>query len=287
MNENKFFEALGHPFPAKDVSWRLQYVDKEKMAGFAVPYLDARAISDRLDAVVGQMRWKDTYSQWHQCIVDKRERSSQLCTISIYDDELKEWIEKTDGAEDSDIEPIKGGLSDAFKRAAVKWNIGRYLYGFSPVWVKAVQRGNSYAIEGSEQTKLEDAYNRTVATLFGKAPEDPKMTETIDPKGNPGQPNPRQQNNGQHTPATGNNGRPEQAPISPVYEVKAVNVQNGENGRNSVITFTGNGREYKAFVKGVDDRLQSGARITNLKAQHVENSYGKFIVLNDYEMAAA
>ena len=38
------------------------------------------------------------------------------------------WISKSDGADDSNIEGAKGGLSDAFKRAAVKFGIGRYLY---------------------------------------------------------------------------------------------------------------------------------------------------------------
>lgn len=42
---------------------------------------------------------------------------------------------QTDGAENTDIEPVKGGLSDAYKRAAVKWGIGRYLYDMEAAWV--------------------------------------------------------------------------------------------------------------------------------------------------------
>ena len=44
--------------------------------------------------------------------------------------ELKdgEWITKSDGADDSNIEGAKGGISDALKRAAVLFGIGRYLY---------------------------------------------------------------------------------------------------------------------------------------------------------------
>ena len=38
------------------------------------------------------------------------------------------WITKADGAGDTDIEGEKGGISDALKRAAVVWGIGRYLY---------------------------------------------------------------------------------------------------------------------------------------------------------------
>jgi hypothetical protein len=38
-------------------------------------------------------------------------------------------------AGDSDVEEEKGAISDAFKRAAVKWGIGRYLYDMPTPWV--------------------------------------------------------------------------------------------------------------------------------------------------------
>ena len=88
MRENKYLEAFGKPFPASDVSWRLQYVNEQRMQGIAVPYLDARAVADRIDEVVGQNRWKDSFTPWHDSVSNKKTKSSQLCTISIYDDEL-------------------------------------------------------------------------------------------------------------------------------------------------------------------------------------------------------
>ena len=121
MRENKYLEAFGKPFPASDVSWRLQYVNEQRMQGIAVPYLDARAVADRLDEVVGQNRWKDSFTPWHESVSGKKTKSSQLCTISIYDDELGQWIDKTDGAEDSDIEAVKGGLSEGVKKAALEF----------------------------------------------------------------------------------------------------------------------------------------------------------------------
>ena len=132
MSVNKYLEALGMPFPADKVKWRLQSTNKDKTEGYAVPYLDSRAIAERLDNVVGQMNWRDEYKPW----ANTKEGASQLCTIYIYDEERKEWIGKTDGASMSQIEPVKGGISDAFKRAAVKWNIGRYLYRFQVVKVR-------------------------------------------------------------------------------------------------------------------------------------------------------
>jgi len=83
-------------------------------------YVSNRAIQSRLDEVVGAARWRVDFADWRG--------TSQLCHLSIFIDEMGEWVTKTDGAEDTDFEPIKGGLSQAMKRAAVQWGIGRYLY---------------------------------------------------------------------------------------------------------------------------------------------------------------
>ena len=61
MSVNKFLEELSKPFDAKDVKWRLQGTNADKTGGWAVAYLDSRAIAKRLDNLVGQMRWKDEY----------------------------------------------------------------------------------------------------------------------------------------------------------------------------------------------------------------------------------
>ena len=274
MRENKYFEEFGKPFPASDVSWRLQYVNEQRMQGIAVPYLDARAVADRLDEVVGQNRWKDSYTPWHDSVSGKKTKSSQLCTISIYDDELGQWIDKTDGAEDTDTEPIKGGLSDAFKRAAVKWNIGRYLYSFEPVWVTAEKRGRAFVIAKSENGKLETAYNTTVARLFGT--EAPKGTTTTTPppaqkQGTTPPPAPaitQPQNNGDEN--------------ADVYEVRKINVQNNQS---SMLLF-GKGKQFQAFMQGADERLKVGTRIKNVNAGRGQNSYGTYAILNSYDIAA-
>jgi hypothetical protein len=40
-----------------------------------------------------------------------------------------EWISKEDGADSPEREPVKGALSNAFKRACAVWGIGEHLYG--------------------------------------------------------------------------------------------------------------------------------------------------------------
>ncbi|MFD1104199.1 Rad52/Rad22 family DNA repair protein, partial [Sphingobium olei] len=69
------------------------------------------------------------------------------CTIAIKCGD--EWISKSDGAGDTDVEGQKGAVSDAFKRAAVKWGVGRYLYDMDAVWAEC----ESYEKNGKKMWK--------------------------------------------------------------------------------------------------------------------------------------
>lgn len=276
MSVNKYFEAFGKPFPADDVSWRLQYVNENELQGMAVPYLDARAIADRLDEVVGQSRWQDRYIPWHDCVMGKKQKSSQLCTISIYDEELKQWIDKTDGAEDSDIEPVKGGLSDAFKRAAVKWNIGRYLYGFDTIWVKVEKKRDSYIIAKSENEKLIKSYNGMVAKLFGAN----AVPGYQSPPAN------TSNKNLQKTQPTQQSSKPPEQWDTPVYEIRQIRVQEGQNGAKSAMLLFSGGKQCRAFLNGKDARLQTGTKIKNVRMETIESDSGKYHMLNAYDIAA-
>ena len=146
--------ALAKPFAPEDLEWRLQNTNEEKIRGMAVPYVTNRAIQNRLDEVCGPENWYNEFKPWHS----NGKKDSQLCGIAIHF-EGKGFITKWDGAEDSDIEPIKGGLSDSMKRSAVQWGIGRVLYKMTkPLWVKIEQKGNSYVICDTERPKLNAAY---------------------------------------------------------------------------------------------------------------------------------
>ncbi len=176
MNEQELTKKLTAPFDAKDVEWRIQQTTQDKSRGLAVAFITSRAIQRRLDETVGPFHWKTEFSPWHQI-----GNGSQLCALSIYDEERKEWVTKTDGAENSDIEPVKGGLSDSFKRAAVQWGIGRYLYSMGAAWVDVEQKGkNCYITEAGRKTL--DA--RYAQMLQGKAlaPQQPASPRAAAPR---------------------------------------------------------------------------------------------------------
>ena len=160
MNTREMQAALAKPFAPEDLEWRLQVTVEERKCGMAVPYVTNRAIQNRLDEVCGPENWYNEYKPWHP----NGKKDAQLCGIAIYF-EGKGFITKWDGAEDSDIEPIKGGLSDSMKRAAYQWGIGRVLYSLDTVWVDIERRGKTYVIKDSERRKLDNAYLRALSDL--------------------------------------------------------------------------------------------------------------------------
>lgn len=122
------FERLAAEFPRDAVHWRAQTLTSNGDKALALAYLDARDVMDRLDEVCTPGGWRNT--------VTETAKGRLIATIEIKVD--GEWIGKTDGAGDTDVEGDKGGISDALKRAAVLWGIGRYLYRLKTVWAPCV-----------------------------------------------------------------------------------------------------------------------------------------------------
>lgn len=138
------FKRLAAPFPPERVSWRVGSTNQAKNKGMALAYLDARDVMNRLDEVVGPANWQDRYPH---------AGAKTVCEIDVWV-EGRGWVTKADGAGDTDVEAQKGSLSDAFKRAAVRWGIGRYLYELPSPWVAIEPMGRSYKITDAEKVRL-------------------------------------------------------------------------------------------------------------------------------------
>lgn len=150
-------QHLHAPFPPNEIEWRVGSTKQDKSSGLALAYLTARHVMERLDEVCGVGNWQDRY-EFH----GKR----TVCYLSIRID--GEWVTKADGAGDSEVEAEKGAISDALKRAAVKWGIGRYLYSLGNTWVDLEPAGRSYRIKKYEFAKLE----KILVARFGLPPSD-------------------------------------------------------------------------------------------------------------------
>ena len=108
---NKIEMALKRPFEPAKLKWRKGPGGKELV------YITARDVMDRLDQAVGISGWESSYKE----VMGRVVCELTLCIEGKY-------ITKCDGADDTAIEGAKGALSDALKRAAVQFGVGRYLY---------------------------------------------------------------------------------------------------------------------------------------------------------------
>ncbi|MCB0252123.1 MAG: hypothetical protein KDI55_00155 [Anaerolineae bacterium] len=142
----RLLHELSQPWNPRSVQWRIQYGEKNDRNQFkVVPYIDARQVQDRFDTVCGT-GWKAEFTEFGSGIV--------CCTISIHTE--NGWVSRSDGGPGMpEYPPIayssdpkdgaanrkmfsrrsaemdtdsKGAFSNAFKRAATMWGVGRYIY---------------------------------------------------------------------------------------------------------------------------------------------------------------
>jgi hypothetical protein len=131
------FIALRAPFSNGNISWRKGQTAHDERQAQALPYIDARAVQNRLDEVVGPECWSVSYCEVHSG--DKLVAARCALAIKVEG----EWVSKEDSAPLSASElGLKGMYSDALKRAAVQWGIGRYLYAYKAPFVDLNEAGN-------------------------------------------------------------------------------------------------------------------------------------------------
>lgn len=111
--------------------WKMQSGRAGDKKGSVVAYIDARDVMKLLDEVVGPENWKDEY---HVLL-----NNDVRCRLSIKCGD--DWIGKEDVGTPSNQDAEKGAFSDAFKRAAVKWGVGRFLYDMEIKWVDLDSNG--------------------------------------------------------------------------------------------------------------------------------------------------
>ena len=129
-------DKLQAPFPATDIEWRVQREVKNGAAAMVLAYVTNRAIQQRLDDVFGVFGWQNRFKPGAS--------GGLICELSVRNPETGEWVTKEDGAANTDIESIKGGMSSAMKRTAVQLGIGRYLYNLEATFVDLKARGQNY-----------------------------------------------------------------------------------------------------------------------------------------------
>lgn len=118
-------DLLAAPFSADEIKWKPGAISGHR--ALALAYIDARHVMDRLDEVVGLGNWQTKYRETATGVV---------CQLSVRIG--GEWIVQEDfggfSEQSDDGDRCKAAFSDALKRAAVHFHIGRYLYRLPSQW---------------------------------------------------------------------------------------------------------------------------------------------------------
>lgn len=142
-------------FAPEDIEWRIgrSGIKDGRVWATALCYLTNRAIQSRLDRVFGPFGWANEFKEGPG--------GGTVCGLSARNPDTGEWVTKWDGAQAPDTEPVKGVLSDAMKRAAVQWGIGRYLYKLTEEFVDTKPErfpGAKYGMHIDKQDKKRTAF---------------------------------------------------------------------------------------------------------------------------------
>ncbi len=141
--------GLQDPFNISQIKWRLQTKPKDPNdpRALAVAYLDPRDIHERLDLIVGCDGWS---FDWQPIVITQGKILAVKGTITIA------GVSKSDigTSTEEDTDPSKAAVTDALKRAAVLWGIGRHIYRTPPQWVRARPHGKSWEIDPEDLNRL-------------------------------------------------------------------------------------------------------------------------------------
>jgi hypothetical protein len=139
MESNEIKEIIVNLKKEMPYKWRVQSFSKFKPQATCVAYIDSRDVQDMLDK---SCVWSDRYYS---------EGGLLFCEITIYADGRE--YKRTDTGSESNVDKEKGHSSDAFKRAAVKFGVGRFLYSLGMKYLPANENKTNtnypYVIDGS------------------------------------------------------------------------------------------------------------------------------------------
>lgn len=118
-------KRLQAPFPAHVVAWKPAAFNKERTRAMLLAHIDARAVQDRLDAICPDAwAFEVQVIEWARIPTVK----GRLTILGVTREDVGE-------APEGDFSTLKAASSDALKRCAVQFGIGRYLYDLPKQWV--------------------------------------------------------------------------------------------------------------------------------------------------------
>jgi hypothetical protein len=156
---------LRRPFTPAAIKFKVQTNPKERGNGWSkalvVTYMDSRMAAERLNAVVPG----DWHDEYEPMFAVGQGAAGVVCRLSVHGQSRSDVGFEQSVASDMGL---KGLYSDAFKRAAVKFGIGAYLYALPKMYVEAgentlKQVGKNWYLQRGGEQYLRTQYERWLA----------------------------------------------------------------------------------------------------------------------------
>lgn len=159
---------LADPFGPDELEWRAARSGKSGSGHWVhvLPYQTSRGVMDRFDQVCGPENWTNEFRAGPG--------GGVICRISVNVEQVG-WTSKEDGAGNTEIEAVKGGLSGAMKRAAVQWGCGRYLYGIEESFGLVHELGRYSSGKGADRFR----WNPPLLPEWALPREEPTLPELV------------------------------------------------------------------------------------------------------------
>ena len=160
--EEEISNILDAPIHESAIKFKVQSLSRDKKKALLVCYADARVVQNRLDDAFGKFGWqnkvralevpvvKPDYIALKEMFVgydgktDMRKlkefylgyfKQKFIHSLGIWCADKNQWIWHEDGADDTDVASIKGGISVSFRRVAVHTGVARSFYDLDDLWV--------------------------------------------------------------------------------------------------------------------------------------------------------
>ena len=134
------FAQLADPFDPSEIKWRVTHTIQDGTRGAVIAFASPRAYTDRLNQIFTPTGWTRSYSVSKVEGVSRFKRDKIIvtgkvlvtCSLTIHNlgshtGSGEEWADEENA--------MTSAEAQAFKRACMCFELGRYLYNFAEMWV--------------------------------------------------------------------------------------------------------------------------------------------------------
>jgi hypothetical protein len=189
---DQVYKDLQKPFDFTDVSWKINNYNGDKTKANITFHLDARAVQNRLNEVVGLLNWdfiaepSDKDHGVRGTLILRAEGKQAERDDIGYPNLTKTDVTTALSGKTAKDQQYKDAYSDALKRCAVHFGIGMYLYRLGNLWIELDSAGQKY-LNKEQDTYIKKWYITELRNLGfsgkkeGSEIAEPRITKKVEP----------------------------------------------------------------------------------------------------------